>query len=454
MFSKRRAKSTCFQGNDGLIREVARGRVANTEGPLRLLQLTNFVQLYGLPPIPFPLAIMSKKSVEDALQSLLPTYPDPLPSELITLALSLLSQSRTRASSLKPEEEIARPYACANIACERYCNLPCLRSIADLSHRLKISLNLPKPVPRPPCAPRVYKKLYTYLENALPAKQPRRSPGNASEAFSPAKPATPSKAKARPTQSATLVKDPPQPSKKQAIGNGTDKNQVSPKETMPAIRHLCKALKYPTLVPHIFAGLESTYRHAFPSAASTEQSGPPSTPRKGRRATEVVTAEIPTEENMKLLLVAVFVTSMVKVKSVTLVSTAFVLDNGKKAIGVLGIEPEHMSQVEDLIVKVSNLGSTDMEWFENLPVMPTSPDEGENDGKDTAADEEPEVGQKRSRGLGEERGGLQAGLGTMMQDRIDWLSEEKRLDYEDWRAEIMERLDVTDTELGSDIMVE
>jgi hypothetical protein len=41
-----------------------------------------------------------------------------------------------------------------------------------------------------------------------------------------------------------------------------------------------------------------------------------------------------------------------------------------------------------------------------------------------------------------------------MQDRIDWLSEEKRLDYEDWRAEIMERLDVTDTELGSDIMVE
>ncbi len=59
------------------------------------------------------------KSVEQALTSLIPTYTGSLPQELVQLALSLLAQSRSKASSLKAEEEIARGYACAHLACER-----------------------------------------------------------------------------------------------------------------------------------------------------------------------------------------------------------------------------------------------------------------------------------------------------------------------------------------------
>lgn len=60
------------------------------------------------------------KSTSQAFNSLIPSLIGPLPLELTELAGSLLAQSRSKASSLKADEEIARSYACANIACERY----------------------------------------------------------------------------------------------------------------------------------------------------------------------------------------------------------------------------------------------------------------------------------------------------------------------------------------------
>lgn len=59
------------------------------------------------------------KSVAQALNGLIPTLTGPLPPELLELAVSLLAQSRSNASSLKADEEIARSYTCANLACER-----------------------------------------------------------------------------------------------------------------------------------------------------------------------------------------------------------------------------------------------------------------------------------------------------------------------------------------------
>lgn len=59
------------------------------------------------------------RSMAQALNNLIPTLTGPLPPELIELAVSLLAQSRSKASSLKADEEIARSYACANLACER-----------------------------------------------------------------------------------------------------------------------------------------------------------------------------------------------------------------------------------------------------------------------------------------------------------------------------------------------
>jgi origin recognition complex subunit 6 len=60
------------------------------------------------------------KAVEHDLLSLIPAVELPLPPELVSLTISLLAQSRSKAANLKKDEEIARGYACANIACERF----------------------------------------------------------------------------------------------------------------------------------------------------------------------------------------------------------------------------------------------------------------------------------------------------------------------------------------------
>jgi origin recognition complex subunit 6 len=59
------------------------------------------------------------KSIEQALISLIPTHNTDLPQPLLDLATSLLAQSQHKASTLKQDEEIARPYACAHLACDR-----------------------------------------------------------------------------------------------------------------------------------------------------------------------------------------------------------------------------------------------------------------------------------------------------------------------------------------------
>lgn len=59
------------------------------------------------------------RTIEQALLSLLPTQNDNLPPALVELAGSLLAQSRNKASTLKAEEEVARTYACAHLACDR-----------------------------------------------------------------------------------------------------------------------------------------------------------------------------------------------------------------------------------------------------------------------------------------------------------------------------------------------
>ncbi|KAI1867804.1 uncharacterized protein JN550_006945 [Neoarthrinium moseri] len=95
------------------------------------------------------------RSLEPTLLSLLPTLPSAssLPPPLLEYASSLLSLSRHNASTLKAEEEVARLYACAHLACER----------------LKTTLDLPPIQARPPVIPRIYKRLYTHLDHILPA---------------------------------------------------------------------------------------------------------------------------------------------------------------------------------------------------------------------------------------------------------------------------------------------
>ncbi|PVH84174.1 hypothetical protein DL98DRAFT_569170 [Cadophora sp. DSE1049] len=184
------------------------------------------------------------RPIEQALANLIPRHPGALPAELVELAGSLLAQSRNKCSSLKPEEEVARMYACANLACER----------------LKTTLNLPPIEPRPPIPPRVYNKLYAYFDRTLISSAARqrakRDSAKARTTNSSGKALpqrlTPSKAKSFEGFQSQRT------GKKGLLFKGrAEKDSRVPRWLGPVVRLLCREMETRAAVPHILAGVES-----------------------------------------------------------------------------------------------------------------------------------------------------------------------------------------------------
>lgn len=197
------------------------------------------------------------RSLEPTLLSLLPSLnsASSLPPSLVELASSLLAQSRHNASTLKTEEEVARSYACAHIACER----------------LKITLDLPDIQSRPPVPPRVYKRLYTHLDHILPSGSPtkrtRTPSGKAKEAGlflgSGSAPrtrerATPGKESAlaafRPKNVGTPTKS---TTKAAAPSTARKAGDALPSWMRPTLRYLCTQLNSEHIGRTVLAGLQS-----------------------------------------------------------------------------------------------------------------------------------------------------------------------------------------------------
>ncbi|KAI1164750.1 origin recognition complex, subunit 6 [Nemania serpens] len=204
------------------------------------------------------------RTLEPTLYSLLPSYSTALPQPLLELASSLLAQSRHSAGALKADEEVARSYACAHIACER----------------LKISLDLPPIQVRPPIPPRLYKRLYSHLDTVLPSTSPtkpsrirtptskareaglfgsgQRIPSRATptKEASLAKYRSPAAAKGRdangtPTKSAS--KPPPLPRKRKVGGL----NSTLPAWIRPTIQLLCKEFDQDLIGRTVLAGMQT-----------------------------------------------------------------------------------------------------------------------------------------------------------------------------------------------------
>lgn len=374
-------------------------------------------------------------NIEQSLSLLLPTLSDHLPNELIALSNSLLAQSRNKASNLKSEEEIARPYACCEIACKR----------------LGSKLKLPALHGRPPCPPRAYKKLLTFLEQALPAKLPAKPTQESPEKgkFVPTGTTTPTKVAPRPSQSTSLTTT----SKKtrtafagkvlQSRDLGHLKNDDgAPPWVMPLIRRLCHTFTTPLLVPHVYTGLCVVLGLA--------NLGPGQEDDESIYRNEVT--------GLTLALFFLVLSRMQQGK----VSSESYLADCERACAVANDEDTNVGvtkdAVDDWIKKISSEGwTTDEEWWSSVPE-----DVFDRLGKPaTGESEEPEDGyqaelisrKKRKRtDLGNDEqdaeGTLLPGLGTMMQESIDWLSEDRRADYMRWRVGVEKRLNQVNKSVG------
>ncbi|KAI0025286.1 hypothetical protein F4780DRAFT_775270 [Xylariomycetidae sp. FL0641] len=377
------------------------------------------------------------RTLEPTLLSLLPTYSTALPQPLLELASSLLAQSRHSAGVLKAEEEVARSYACAHIACER----------------LKITLDLPPIRPRPPIPPRIYKRLYTHLDHVLPAasvgKSPRvRTPSSklrdSGSLFSgggnqrtPSR-SVPSKddslaqfrspaAKGTSTPARSGNRQPPRLAAKKKAGGPTS---ALPAWVRPVVQLLCKELDGERIGRTVLAGMQTIVA-----------------PHGKRTKDEWV------NENLTSLLAAVYcVTS----------SQVYVLEQGKdldarqytrmrkSILRTLEVAPEKIvmkdmdedelwigwadigtKDVDLAIAKVIESGWQKEEWFAGIKYL-VDAQHSENDGE---ADVTMEDGDEAR--MGEELHIQRAD--TMFQSRWD-MTDRKRAEYREWRESILQQI--------------
>ncbi|KAF2447883.1 hypothetical protein P171DRAFT_408421 [Karstenula rhodostoma CBS 690.94] len=364
---------------------------------------------------------MSKANIEQALTGLIPTLPGPLPPELVDLALSLLARSRSVAHSLKPDEEIARPYACAQLACER----------------LKKRLNLPAIAPRPPCPPRIYKKLYGYLESALPApaaatREPQTPRKSASSA--------PPSARTTPKTPRTPLSAKPTPKSTRRDGN---KNEEPPTWLAPTIRGLLRAFDYPNATGNVYTGVEIILPLlARMSAAAAET--PSKRPRRAAAISQPSLSEISDSRILGLIaVVSFYVLNRMLDQNIT--PEQFIKWTDKAVATLLESpaakdvsEADLQAEIESLMPMAQEEGWVRMEWF--LNVLPPSAEEMEGV---EATNSAPAVIANRGHSL-RNFGSDYIGLGTMMQDATDYLGERQREDYATWKAGIMARVEAID----------
>ncbi|KAJ5488579.1 hypothetical protein N7539_003469 [Penicillium diatomitis] len=446
---------------------------------------------------------MNSRPVEQALATLVPTHAGDLPQELLSLATNLVAQSRSLSASLKPEEEIARPYACAEIACRR----------------LTRALKLPPPLGHPPCPPRLYKKLYTFLDKSLSASSvgAKRSgsasvPGTPSRAGPGSTRTTPSRTGATPSKIAPtprgLYNTPSKASPLKRSLSVADKlespsksaRRVAPERkkgpsgstiipdapawVMPAIRTVCKTLSTPaprttslsrppisrTLPPHIFAGVSSIL-YLTAGMSNDEEGMDQETLDFLEPIVSIQGNEDDFKELVYAMIVAVYFIVLARRRSPAPDADDETLNNDSQkmdkktftemrqtALTSLGLPnaKQHRDDVDQWIALIMEQGwASGKEWFENIPLAGELHGEDEDGTSYRRLDEEDaafrgvnlskrgDSSARVQRGYTSKvtHGGLLPGLGTMMQDRVDYLSEDRREEYVEWKAEILARIE-------------
>ena len=238
-----------------------------------------------------------------------------------------------------------------------------------------------------------------------------------------------------------------------------------PAFTMPLIKHVCETCKLPRVATHVYAGVESVYRATQTTAQSAERKD--GTPSKRRRSNggdmDTVTSDtisVPTEEQIPALVAAVYLmtaqamrgqggtaaTKLQQRKAQTAVTTFF----ATKESPAVTMQPDQLHEnTEKYTQAATSQGWTYMEWYRKL----SSPDDNtdlaagndEDNGPSTPRRQAAKTPLRRKekhgqRKIGEQHenpAGLLPGLGTMFQPAVDWLSEERRADFDAWKEDLL-----------------
>jgi origin recognition complex subunit 6 len=230
---------------------------------------------------------------------------------------------------------------------------------------------------------------------------------------------------------------------------------------MPAIRELCKGFKKPSAAPHVFVGVFSILKLLQEQTSSTAILSRKRARRSSGNTPKTQILSFDDKQIPALIaVVAIYTLSVLSPQD---------FEGGeeykkKRELAVeilLRIAPEdsttedEMSDDVELFLREAQNGWLDMEWYQNL-LDQSKADELDNEASGPASDDrdkerEDEEGSmsmqvnrsnhKEANGVKEDgRLSTRAG-GGMMTPATDWLSEEKKRDFRQWKAKFLVELD-------------
>lgn len=123
------------------------------------------------------------------------------------------------------------------------------------------------------------------------------------------------------------------------------------------------------------------------------------------------------------------------------------------SLGLPANDRRHRDDVDQWIALIMEQGWTNgQEWFENVPQAgelfeeddehASGEDEGvTGEGGDGPASKRLKSGRRLLLPKEASRKGLLPGLGTMMQDRVDWLNPDRKEDFLEWKGDVVARIE-------------
>lgn len=215
--------------------------------------------------------------------------------------------------------------------------------------------------------------------------------------------------------------------------SGLGKDDEAPDWVMPLIRRLCTRFTTPLLPPHVYTGTCVVLKLA--------KLWPIVGPEQEDELRSSITA----------MTIAIYFMVLTKMQRGKMTPELYV-DRCGKALDVaveMGSVSFSKDEVDGWIKKMNDKGwCRQQDWWDSVPedVMDV---EAQDKGREDVAEEDDVVGSKRKRRRllvegdqteDDKEGVLLPGLGTMMQDAVDFLSEERTLNYLEWKEEVLGRI--------------
>lgn len=328
-------------------------------------------------------------------------------------------------------------------------------------HRLKITLNLPQIEPRPPVPPRIYKRLLTHLDKVLPVPKARVS-GTPRSKTLPSSPARALPSRGTPTSDVSLAQF-RTPRKAGAFAAGrplaTPKStdSVVPRWLRPTVQYLCRTLHDgdgPDLARTVMAGLESIIapyrqrtqdewinRHLptllgaiywFVSEEARLAPGEEMTAATSRTRYKTVRKDLLAALREARAEVKIPASARGKKSEPTEEQEAAFWDGWQDTIKA--------ADLDEAITEVTKRGWLDSDWYRSIEYL-----KGKAGGAETQ-EHDPDENQVAAATTVQI-----AKADTMLQEKFDYLSERRRTEYRQWKADILRRIDLLERKDAMDL---